>query len=122
MRLFRTFCVFWTVLCIVAGYAAGVQVMHLRDATHALDDAGLALTRTGAALKDLSKLPIVGNQVKDAAKSVSAGGEKTAKTTKKARRQIAVVAWLVGLSIAVLPTLPLLVMWRMQEQVWRRLT
>ena len=121
IRNLRRFAVIWTVLCVCAGVACGLQVLQLRSAAGALEDTGGALERTGETLDELSRLPLVGKQMERAARGASDEGARARAAGKSARSQLTITAWLVGLALSILPTVPLLVIaWTLSDVDTRR--
>ena len=121
IRRLRRFAVIWTVLCVCAGVAGGLQVLQLRSAAGALEDTGGALVRTGETLDELSKLPLVGKQMERAARGASTEGARARAAGSRARSQLTITAWMVGLALSILPTVPLiLVAWTLGDVGTRR--
>lgn len=111
-RLARKLVLAWAAFCIVLGATATWQTLQLREGAQALDGAGRGLQRTASSLDKLKDLPILGDQAATAAESVDQAGAEARKSGADMRSTIYVLAVLVGLAIAVLPTAPLLlVLW-----------
>lgn len=103
----RTFVVVWTAACVLAGVLVSWQTLQLQDGADAIDGAGRGLQSTATSLRELEGLPVVGNQVGKAADTVERGADTAQASSDQVRSTIVVLAILLGLSIAVLPTLPL---------------
>lgn len=102
----------WTALCLVLGGLVGWQTWQLREVTRGLDDAGAALERTGRVLERMSDLPVVGRDIADAGEEVSATGERAGDAAEAGRRRVAGMALMLGLAIGLLPSVPVLFLWR----------
>ncbi len=100
----------WTAACVVAGALATWQTLRLHDGADAIDGAGRGLESTASSLRELEELPLVGKQVGDAADSVERGADTARASSVEVRSSISVLAVLLGLAIAVLPTVPLIVL------------
>jgi hypothetical protein len=107
-RRLRVFAISWTCCCVVLGVLAAWQVLELRSGTTAMDDAGAGLVRTAGSLDELGALPLVGDDIETAAETVGHDGEAVRRTAADLHDTILLLAIVVGLSIAVLPTVPIL--------------
>lgn len=105
----RAFTVVWTIACIVAGVLTTVQTMRLDRGADAIDGAARGLSSTADSLRDIEDLPFVGKQIGEAANSVDRGADSTRASSEEVRGSIQLLAILLGLAVAILPTVPLIV-------------
>lgn len=103
--------VFWAVFWLVVGGLVGYQLWSLADVHQAVAASGEATDRAGLALEELSELPLVpagpgelGNEVRAAAEEISASAD----VIRQAVRRLSV---LLGLSVALVPTVPVLALY-----------
>jgi hypothetical protein len=97
--------VLWVVWWVWAGIAVGRQVTRL----DALSDTAGQVGHTVIGLGDtLRGLPLIGSQLGGPADSVRAAGRDTIQSAQRARTDIHRLAFGLGASIALIPTLPLL--------------
>ncbi len=102
----------WTLLCILLGIALGFGVFQLRDASDAVDDASLALVRTGKVISAFDGLPLVGGGVEKAGDSIAEQGRRASGVADTTRTRVTVIAFAVGLLVTVMGSVPMLVTWR----------
>jgi hypothetical protein len=120
MRRLNVFFAIWAAFWIaVAAYTAH-EVASLRTLSHTVVKAGTATESTGQALTAISHLPFVGGRIGTlAAQTVAAGasarasGAATATTVDR-------LAVLLGIAIALIPTVPLLALYLPLLVSWRR--
>ena len=112
-RALRSFTVAWTIACVLLGCLCTWQVLRLQDGADALDGAGRGLQGTASSLRELEELPLVGDQVTKAADTVERGGDAARTSSDEVRSSVQLLAVLLGLAIAVLPTAPLVAMLRL---------
>lgn len=120
MRRLNVFFAIWAAFWIgLAAYTAH-EVASLRSLSHTVVKAGAATESTGQALTAISHLPFVGGRIGTlAAQTVAAGasarasGAATATTVDR-------LAVLLGIAIALIPTVPLLALYLPLLASWRR--
>ena len=107
---------FWIALAAYTAY----EVAALRTLSHTVVKAGAATESTGHALAAVGHLPFVGGQISDlAAQAVAAGASARASGASTADT-IDRLAGLLGLAIALIPTVPLLGLDVPLRLSWRR--
>jgi hypothetical protein len=103
----------------VAAYTAH-EVAALRSLSHTVVKAGAATESTGHALAAVGHLPFVGGQISQlAAQAVAAGASARASGASTAST-VDHLAVLLGIAIALIPTVPLLVLYVPLRLGWRR--
>jgi hypothetical protein len=103
--------VLWTVVWIVLGVAIGSFVERLGAVGDGLEDAGRAIGRAGEAVDQLSDVPLVGEGFSEVAAEIQEVGLDTAARGRSVEDDADRLALLVGMSLALGPTLPILAVW-----------
>jgi hypothetical protein len=107
---------FWVVLAAYTAY----EVAALRALSHTVVKAGAATVSTGHAIAAVGHLPFVGGQISQlAAQAVAAGASARASGASTATT-IDQLAVLLGIAIALIPTLPVLGLYLPLALSWRR--
>ena len=101
----------WAVLWVVMGIAVAREIRSLADVSDSARDAGLATQRAGDLLESLAGLPVVGEQLREPAATIRQAGRSTVEGAERSRERAEGLGTLLGLSIAVIPSLPLLVLY-----------
>jgi hypothetical protein len=97
----------WVLVCCLLGLKAGQGVASLSRIGDDVRSIGHAVHDTGDAIGSID-VPLVGGGIKSAGQSVAKAGADVERRGRDTHRKITRTAWLVGLAIALLPTLPLL--------------
>jgi hypothetical protein len=103
--------VLWTVVWIVLGVAVGTFVERLGAVGDGLEDAGQAIGRAGEAVGQLSDVPLVGEGFSDVAAEIQGVGRDTVARGRSVEDDVDRLALLIGVSLALGPTLPILAVW-----------
>jgi hypothetical protein len=110
----------WVAVWIVVGLWVGREVKGLTDLSRTVIAAGLALEEAGGALQTLDDLPFVGEDVSGVGERTERAGESARLSGRSSRESIESLSVLLGVSIAVAPTLPLLLLYVPMRLAWRR--
>lgn len=97
----------WVLLCAFLGLKAGQGIASLASVGDDVRAIGTAVHDTGDAIGSID-VPIVGGGIKAAGESVAKAGADVERRGRAGHSRITRTAWLVGLTIWLLPTLPLL--------------
>lgn len=100
----------WILICAFLGLKAGQGIASLSGVGDDVRAIGRAVHDTGDAIDSID-VPLVGGGIKSAGQSVSKAGADVEHRGRETHRKITRTAWLVGLAIALLPTLPLLALY-----------
>ena len=110
----------WIVTWIVVGLMVGREVANLGQLSDTVVTAGNAIEQTGRALRPLERIPLVGpslaqvrGQIEAAGRSAVASGEASRDSTTRLRT-------LLGLSIILIPTIPLAAVYVPLRLSWAR--
>jgi hypothetical protein len=110
----------WAVFWIAVAAYTAYEVAALRTLSHTVVKAGTATESTGHALAAVGHLPFVGGRISQlAAQAIAAGASARASGTSTATT-IDQLAVLLGIAIALIPTVPLLGLYVPLRLSWRR--
>ena len=101
----------WVIVWCLLGFWVGREVHRLGAVTSSLRGVGGAVRDAGDAISGLKDIPLVGGAVAAPGKDVSAAGRAAQASADDARRDVDRLAWLLGLAIVLVPTVPLLVIY-----------
>jgi hypothetical protein len=101
----------WTLVWVVLGVTVGLFVARLSAVGDGLQDAGRAIGRAGDAVGELSDVPLVGEGFATVATEIREVGRETQEDGRSVESDVDRLAWLIGASIALAPTLPILAVW-----------
>jgi hypothetical protein len=108
--------VFWVAIAAYTAY----EVAALRTLSHTVVKAGAATESTGQALAAVGHLPFVGGQISHLAAQATAAGASARASGASTAATIDRLAVLLGVSIALIPTVPLLALYVPLALSWRR--
>ncbi len=100
--------VMWVALWVVVALAVADEMRNLGRLSVTVDRVGRAAVTVGDGLSDLSSVPFVGGRVDRAGAEIRAAGVRASAGASESKRSVRRLSVLLGLSIAVLPTAPLL--------------
>lgn len=103
--------VLWTAAWIVLGVAVGTFVDRLGAVGDGLQDAGRAIGKAGDAVDGLSDVPLVGGGFATVAGEIRSIAQDTTARGRSVEEDVHRLALLIGGSIALAPTLPVLALW-----------
>jgi hypothetical protein len=120
MRRLNVALAIWAVFWIgIATYTA-YEVAALRALSHTVVKAGAATESTGHALAAVGHLPFVGGQISSLAAQAVAAGASARTSGASTATTIDQLAVLLGVAIALIPTVPLLALYVPLLLSWRR--
>jgi hypothetical protein len=120
MRRLNVALAIWAAFWIAIGAYTAYEVASLRALSHTVVKAGTATESTGHALAAVGHLPFVGGRIGHlAAQAVAAGASARASGASTATT-IDRLAVLLGIAIALIPTVPLLALYLPLRIGWRR--
>jgi hypothetical protein len=100
----------------VAGITLGREIQQLAEVTNSARDAGRATQSAADALDSLSDAPVVGGAIGDSADRIRSTGQGAIDGAEEGRTRIRRLGVIVGALIAIVPTLPLLVLYLPDRQ------
>jgi hypothetical protein len=98
----------WTVLWVIAGIAVAREVSGLAEISDTVAEVGRTTTTIGETIR---ALPIVGGSLAEPAEQISQAGRDAVASAREARASADELATLLGLSIALIPSLPALLLY-----------
>ena len=118
IRLLDVVAVVWVVLWVGLALLVGREVRNLRDLSDTVITAGVAIEETGGLVRNLGSIPFVGNQVSSVADQVEEAGRSAQVSGRDSRDSTENLSVLLALSIALIPTLPLLGLYLPLRWAW----
>lgn len=118
--LLGAFVVVWTVVWVLMGIWTQREVRTLRQLSTTVITSGAAVKQTGDALQGLSSIPFVGSDVGRVGRQVSAAGVDARRSGRSSRTAVDNLATLLGVSIALVPTVPMIALLIVTLQLVRR--
>ena len=118
IRLLDIVAVVWVVLWVALALLVGREVRNLRELSDTVVTAGVAVEETGGLVRNLGSIPFVGNQVSSVADEVEAAGKSAQVSGRDSRDSTENLSVLLALSIALIPTLPLLGLYLPLRWTW----
>jgi hypothetical protein len=112
--------VIWVVAWITLGLLVGREVRNLRELSDTVVAAGVAVEDTADLVDSLGSVPFVGGQVGKVADQVRAAGRSAQASGRDSRDSTENLSVLLALSIALIPTLPLLGLYAPLRISWTR--
>lgn len=101
----------WVIGWIWMGLAVAQDIRGLRHLSQTVSSVGLAAEDTGRALRALSQLPLVGDEVAVSAASIEQAGARAIESGRRSRRSIDRTSILLGISIILIPIAPVLLIY-----------
>lgn len=101
----------WVVAWILIGLAVARDVRNLMTLSDTVVRAGTAVGETGRALHALESLPFVGDRIGRVAGQVDAAAAQAVRSGRDSRESVQRLSVLLGVSVAIIPTLPILAMY-----------
>src|SRR5918999_1674989 len=111
MELLVLVFILWVAAWIVVGLWVAREVKGLADLSETVVVAGVALEEAGGALQTLEDIPFVGEDVSAVGERTERAGESARLSGRSSRESVESLSVLLGVSIAVAPTLPLLLLY-----------
>jgi hypothetical protein len=118
IRLLDVVAVLWVVLWVVLALLVGREVRNLRELSDTVVTAGVAIEETGGLVRNLGSIPFVGGQVSTVADQVEEAGRSAQASGRDSRDSTENLSVLLALSIALIPTLPLLGLYLPLRWAW----
>jgi hypothetical protein len=120
VRVLDAVAVAWLALWIVLAVLVAREVRDLRGLSDTVVTAGVAVEQTGGLVRTLGSIPFVGDRVAAVADQVEAAGRSAQLSGRESRQTTHDLSILLGLSIGLIPTLPLLGLYLPLRWTWTR--
>jgi hypothetical protein len=118
--LLGVFVALWTAVWIFMGIWMHNEVRTLRQLSNTVIKSGGAVEQTGDALHGLSSIPFVGTDVGRIGLQVRAAGVDARRSGRSSRSAVDNLATLLGVSIALVPTIPMIALLLVTLRLARR--
>ncbi len=103
--------VLWSVAWIWVGVTVALEIRGLARLSDTVGAVGRAAHQTGEALSSLSGLPLIGDRTKDSAKLIRAAGDSAIASARESRDSVDTASVLLGISLAIIPSVPVLLLY-----------
>lgn len=110
----------WIAAWILLGVALAREARGLTRLSTTLILAGGALEQTGDLLGTVQDLPLVGDDVGELSERVRRTGRSAIRNARASRESVENVSTLLGISIALIPTIPIAAVYMPVRLAWRR--
>lgn len=120
VALLGGFVVVWTVVWILVGIWTRHEVQTLRQLSGTVVTSGRAVKQTGDALQGLGGIPFVGGDVARVGRQVSTAGVSAQRSGLQSRNAVESLGNLLGISIALIPSVPMLALFVVTLRLVRR--
>jgi hypothetical protein len=120
LTLLGLFAVAWTVVWILVGVWTRHEVLTLRQLSGTVVTSGRAVQQTGDALQGLGSIPFVGGDIARVGRQVSTAGVSAQRSGRRSRKAAGNLSNLLGISIALVPSVPMLALFVVTVRLARR--
>lgn len=110
----------WAVAWVVVGLLVAREVRGLTDLSRTVTAAGYALQEAGGALGSLQGVPFVGEDLDAVAERTERAGRSARESGRSSRESVESLSVLLGISIALAPSLPLIALYLPMRLAWIR--
>lgn len=107
IRVLDALVAFWVAAWIVIGIFVAIEVRGLRSLSNTLVRTGAAISQTADALGIVNRIPLLGGQVGSIQRQVKAAAASAASSGRSSRDDIGDLSILLGVSIALIPSVPI---------------
>jgi hypothetical protein len=111
IRLLDAALVVWTVAWLVVGLVVARQVRSLTELSSTVVAGGQVLRATGDELSALSSVPFVGDQIGSVGRQVDDAADRAITSGRDSAARVKSLSALLGFAIALIPTVPLVVLY-----------
>ncbi len=111
LRLLDALVAVWVVAWIVLALFVAREIRDLRDLSTTVVEAGAATEVTGRAVGALANLPYVGDEIERAGERAAEAGRSAQESGRSSRESTETLSILLGLAIALVPTVPVLALY-----------
>ncbi len=101
----------WVALWIVLGIQVRNEVRGLTELSDTVEAAGNTLDQAGRQLDTLKGLPFVGNRIREVGRQLAVAARSAIHSGESSRSHVNSLSVLLGVAVAVAPTLPLVVLY-----------
>jgi len=105
----------WAVAWIWVGVTVALEIRGLARLSDAVGAVGRAVERTGAAIGSLDGLPLVGASTEESARAIREAGNSAVRSARESRDSVDTTSVLLGISLATIPSVPVLLLYLPQR-------
>jgi hypothetical protein len=109
----------WVAGCIALATLVALDVADLTELSDSVVAAGRGLDETAKTLRQLEEVPFVGGEVSALADRASEAAASATESGRSSRAAIDELALLLGIAIALVPTVPVVVLYALLRRAWR---
>jgi hypothetical protein len=102
--------VVWASAWVFIGVRTAEEVHGLQELSDTVVDVGAAVRSSGETIQSLSSLPVVGDRLEGSGERIVRAGDSAVASGRASRDSVRDLSVLLGISIAVIPTVPLVVL------------
>jgi hypothetical protein len=110
----------WVVVWVAIAINVAHQVRDIGRITRSVERIGSAVSDTGAQLEKLGNLPLLGDRIADTGKPIRDAGRQAQATARMSRASAHDLSKLLGITISLVPSLPLLLLYVPQRVAMER--
>ena len=112
----------WAVTWIVLGFRVAEEVRGLSELSGTVIEVGVGIESTGEALGSVRDAPIVGERVAEPSEDLTVAGRSAIASGRESRESIRSLSTLLGFAVAIIPTVPLLLVYLPTRLGWVQVT
>lgn len=106
--LFDVIVIAWSAAWIVLALEVADKVRGLSELSGTVTEVGFAIESAGGTLGELASVPLVGDRVSQPSGEIKAAGRSAVQSGRSSREDIRDLSTLLGVAVAIIPTVPLL--------------
>jgi hypothetical protein len=110
----------WIAIWALVGVQVAREVRELAELSNSIEAAAEGLEQTGAALRTIANVPFIGAPVREIADRVESAAEGARRDAEATRQSVDELSFALALALAVIPTLPLVLLYLPLRVHWRR--
>ena len=107
--------ILWTAAWIWVGVTVALEIRGLARLSDTVGAVGRAVERTGAAIGSLDGLPLVGARTEESARAIREAGNSAVRSARESRDSVDTTSVLLGISLATIPSVPVLLLYLPQR-------
>jgi hypothetical protein len=120
MRVGDLLLAIWIAAWIAMGVVVAGELRDLRQLSDTVVQAGRATEEVGRTLDLLGDVPLVGDRLAEPARQIEQAGTSSVRSGRTSRRSVEHVSTLLGIALAVIPTVPVAAFYLPRRLRWQR--
>lgn len=110
----------WVAAWLAMGVAVASELRGLTELSTTLVEVGQSTGRIGSTLRAVGELPLVGDQIQGPAEDVQRAAASAVRSGRSSRSSIETASALLGIAVAVIPSVPPLALYLPMRMRWSR--